>query len=220
MAARSAISKIEAILSTDLREDVHDLKKRMRFISVLQQSGQEPPELLAQVRRAIIQRKTLEFEYHARVSEAPHLVRKADPYSLVNYDRRWYVRAYDHLRQDVRHFRLERMENVRVLDSEFVPKQDIEPLAESEDERPLTVRALFKPEIARWVREERSFYTVSAEDIPEGLLVTLQVRREEDVMQWLLGWGADVRVLEPASLYERLSEEARQILNQYQFVEV
>lgn len=215
-AARSAISKIEAVLSDHLREDVHDLKKRMRFISVMAQSRQEPPELLAQIRRAIVQRKRLRFEYHARVSDEPHTVREADPYSLVNYDRRWYIRAYDHLRKDVRHFRLERMANLTVLDIVFVPEPEIEPLAASDDERPVTVRALFKPEIARWVREERSFYTVAEEEVPDGLLLTLQVRREDEVVQWLLGWGAGVRVLEPLSLCERLAEEARRILDQYE----
>jgi predicted DNA-binding transcriptional regulator YafY len=127
-AARSTISKIEVVLSHRLRDDVSDLKRRMRFISVLSLSRQEPPELLAQIRRAIVQRRTIRFEYHARVSEEPHTVREGDPYSLVNYNRRWYVRAYDHLRQDIRSFRLVRMEQVKVLERVFTPLPDADPL--------------------------------------------------------------------------------------------
>lgn len=61
-AARSTISKIEVVLSHRLRDDVSDLKRRLRFISVLSLSRQEPPELLAQIRRAIVQRRTIRFE--------------------------------------------------------------------------------------------------------------------------------------------------------------
>jgi predicted DNA-binding transcriptional regulator YafY len=143
-------------------------------------------------------------------------VREADPYSLVNYGNHWYVRGYDHLRKDIRHFRLERMEQVKVLDRSFTPMPDVKPFAASDTERPLTVRVLFNQEIARWVREERSFFTAAEEDHPEGLLVTLQVRHEDEIVQWVLSWGANACVLEPDSLRERLAEEAERIVQQYQ----
>jgi predicted DNA-binding transcriptional regulator YafY len=78
------------------------------------------------------------------------------------------------------------------------------------------VRALFEPGVARWVREAPSYFTVAEEERPEGLAVTLQVRREEDVLQWLLSWGSRVRVIEPESLRERIAAEARAILARYE----
>jgi predicted DNA-binding transcriptional regulator YafY len=74
------------------------------------------------------------------------------------------------------------------------------------------VRVCFDPAVARWVREARSFYTVAEEEGPAGLLVTLRVRRERDVLSWLLSWGARVRVLEPRSLRARLAHEAAAML--------
>ena len=74
------------------------------------------------------------------------------------------------------------------------------------------MRALFDHETARWVRESRSFFTVAEEETADGLLVTLAVRREADVLQWLLGWGSHVRVLEPESLRERIAAEAEALL--------
>ena len=52
---------------------------------------------------------------------------------------------------------------------------------------------------------------VEMEDTAEGLLVTLRVRMESEIVQWLLSWGGSVRVLEPDSLRLRLSEEGRRI---------
>ena len=53
------------------------------------------------------------------------------------------------------------------------------------------------------------------EDTPEGLLVTLKVRMESEVLQWLLSWGGNVRVLEPDSLRRRLAEEGKKIVENY-----
>ena len=53
-------------------------------------------------------------------------------------------------------------------------------------------------------------------DDPPGLLVTLKVRQEREALQWLLGWGRHVRVLEPESLRRRLAEEAAGMLRNHQ----
>jgi predicted DNA-binding transcriptional regulator YafY len=79
----------------------------------------------------------------------------------------------------------------------------------------LRIVALFRPEAAPWVRESRSYYIESMEDVSDGLLVTLRVRVEDEVFQWLFSWGAQVRVLEPESLRARLVAEAGKILENY-----
>jgi IS605 OrfB family transposase len=71
-------------------------------------------------------------------------------------------------------------------------------------------------EVKRWVQESRSFYLKSEEETPSGLLVTLRVRLESEVLQWLLSWGRHVRVLEPESLRQRLVEEAEGMLRNNQ----
>ena len=54
------------------------------------------------------------------------------------------------------------------------------------------------------------------EETPEGLLVTLRIRQENEVLQWLLSWGQHVHVLEPESLRNRLVEEAEGMLRNHQ----
>ncbi len=68
----------------------------------------------------------------------------------------------------------------------------------------------------RWVRELRSYYTTGEEETPQGLLVTLKIRQENEILQWLLSWGSHVRVLEPESLRQRLVEEAQAMLRNHQ----
>ena len=78
--------------------------------------------------------------------------------------------------------------------------------------RQTVVRVLFDSEVARWVQEARSYYVIGEEETQEGLLVTLKIRQESEILQWLLGWGQHVRVLEPESLRKRMLEEAEGML--------
>src|SRR5215216_4850566 len=68
-AAQSAGRKIEGVLPEAMREQVHSLQQSIRFI-------QEPASLqnaeanqLRQLRRAIVGRHTVRFQYHARSSQ-------------------------------------------------------------------------------------------------------------------------------------------------------
>ena len=216
-AANSAVSKIEAVLSDTLREDVRYLQRSLRFVG---ETPADHSEILQQVRRAVIQRRTVRFDYHARSGEdisGTKTNRDANPYALVNAGSRWYMIAYCHLREDVRGFRIDRISNVEVLRRAFARPVDYSIQQEGQlSPREITVRALFDMDIARWVQEDRLFYIESMVMQDDGLLVTLTVRREEDAVQWLLGWGSHVRVLEPASLRARILAEAQAILDKHE----
>jgi predicted DNA-binding transcriptional regulator YafY len=127
----------------------------------------------------------------------------------------WYLGAHCHVRGDLRNFRLDRIDRPVLLPRLFARPANFELAQVGRSERPLVVRALFDASIARWVREDRLFYIEEKQATNNGLLVTLRVRHENDVLQWLLGWGARVRVLEPASLAQRLRAEAEALLEQY-----
>jgi predicted DNA-binding transcriptional regulator YafY len=213
-AAQSARRKIEAVLPERLRSEVQRLQNAFHFITA--GPAEESPEArkLQQLRRAIIEHHTVRFVYHARHSdEQQPQMREADPLSLAYVNQNWHLSAYCHLRQAVRTFRLERMEALEVLPQTFTQPAESSPAwCRCGPVGTTTVRVLFANEVARWVREARSYYLVSEEERPDGLLVTLQVRQESEILQWLLSWGRHVRVLEPESLRTLLAREARAML--------
>ncbi len=219
-ASISAGKKIRAVLNEKLRNEVADMQKSMRFISMnpLTDGDGLKPEILAQLRRAIIQRKQVRMDYHTRQGENSGQNRRdVDPYALVHVGRAWYLVAYCHLRRDTRRFRLDRIDDLQVLTASFQRPEDFVIMRSTEEEdRNVVVRVLFSTSVARWVREDQSFYMVNMEEHSNGLLVTFQVRQESDLVQWLLGWGGQARVLEPLSLQQRLSHEAEAILRVYQ----
>src|SRR5262249_23550139 len=164
------------VLSETLREDVRYLQHSLRFVG---ETPADHAETLQQVRRAVIQRRTVRFDYHARGGEdisGTKTNRDADPYALVNARNRWYIIAYCHLRKDVRGFRIDRMDKLEVLRRAFARPANYSIQEERQlSPRELTITVLFDPEVARWVQEERLFYIESTVMQADGLLMTLKV---------------------------------------------
>ena len=214
-AADSAGRKIAGALPEHLRDEVRSLRESIRFVA----EGARPreAELLRQLRRAIVGRHAMRFGYHARSSQgggSARATREVDPYGLVYVSGAWHMTGFDHDRQDIRNFRVDRIDRIEVLERAFERPAGFR-LEQRAEPRPVVARALFDREVADWVRESLSFFAVSAEQRADGLLVTFRARHERDVVQDLLRWGRHVRVLEPDSLRARLAAEAELMLENY-----
>ncbi len=68
----------------------------------------------------------------------------------------WYLTAHCHLRQNIRHFRLDRITGLEVLSKEFVRPSDFSRKPAEVEQRTTTVRALFDPDTAPWVLPHRN----------------------------------------------------------------
>ncbi len=227
MAAESASRKIAGVLPESLQDEVEVLRDSIRFIARGALGTADEAERLQQLRRAIIKRQTVRFNYQARYGESaddPPLAREADPYALIHVGGTWQLIAYCHLRHDIRSFRLSRMDSLIVSVQYFKRMHDftmqtyMQGKQEPAQIDTIAVRVLFDDESARWVREggERHLFFVVAEaETPDGLLLTLRIRHENEIVQWLLGWGRHIRVLEPQSLRDRLALEGQAIIDNH-----
>ncbi|PZS04170.1 MAG: YafY family transcriptional regulator [Candidatus Chloroheliales bacterium] len=216
-AAQSASRKIEGVLKAQVRDEARYLRENIRFVASNSPEERGSGETLAQLRRAIIERATVRFHYYPRYREGnqPPTSREADPHALSYVGGAIYLTAYDHTRQAMRNFRLDRIDNLTLLPKRFTRRGDSRLERPRLEERNIIVRVLFDHEVARWAQEGRSFFTINEEQTPDGLLVTLAVRQESEVLGWLLNWGRHVRVLEPQSLQRMLVEEAEAIAQNY-----
>lgn len=218
-AAQAASRKIEGVLPERLRGDVRYLQESIRFFVPQTPGSAAERERLQKLRRAILDHTTVRFDYHTRYrdnDQPPHNTREADPYGLAYFASAWHLIAYCHLRHGLRNFRLERIENLELLNKTFQRPANFRVQRLGGEVRNIVVRALFDQEVARWVHEARHYSTVSAEETPDGLLLTLNIRHEGEIRQWLLSWGRHVRVLEPESLREQLLAEAEAMMRNYQ----
>ena len=77
------------------------------------------------------------------------------------------------------------------------------------------VQVLFDQNAARWAGESHHYTLIDQEETPEGVRMTLLTQPENDIVRWLLSWGGDVRVLEPAWLQTALLVHAERMLKNY-----
>lgn len=217
-AAQSAQRKIAAIMTEQQREEVNYLQTNIRFLWESTLDSAQEQDDLRQLRRAVMERKTVHLTYHKRYDSEDDdtlSVREVDPYGLHHHGGAWYLVGYCHLRQDLRYFRLSRIAQFTLLNKTFtrLTNPTFQPIP---NERHLEIKVLFDNEASSWLRETHSFYIVAEQPHPMGCLVTLRVRHESDVLAWLLGWGRHIRVLEPPSMRRRLAEEAQHLFRNHQ----
>jgi predicted DNA-binding transcriptional regulator YafY len=213
-AARTTADKIEAVLPEAVREDVARLRTGLTVVPF--HNSEAENEKLGLLRRAIFDCRPIRFHYTTKFDESGtprEAVRDVEPYRLIKAGY-WYLAGHCRMRDDARFFRLDRMAEVMLLEGKFErpSKTVLDRLREDRQERKVPVKLLFSQSVARWVREERYYSESEARETPEGLLLTLKVYQEGEILRWLLGWGGNVTVVEPESLRLRVIEEAKKIL--------
>src|SRR5688500_6032330 len=141
-AAEAASRKIAGVLAPELRDVVSDLRSSLRVI--VPETEGLPAERLRLLRRAIGQRRVVRFRYFARESDLDtSQIRTADPYALVHVTGAWYLSAFDHHRRALRIFRLDRMDQLRLLADTFIRPADFRVASPEDSGRNTVVRVLF-----------------------------------------------------------------------------
>ncbi len=152
------------------------------------------------VSQAIKKRRLLSFEYY-KENEDEFTTRLVEPYALINGREGWYVASFDPSREDVRHFRLDRIKSATVTEERFKPRPDVDPAADVDGwprtgEVPASQRARLwiSPARARWAREER---TVITELDGGAVIVELGFAGVDWLVREVLKEAGDAVVLEP-----------------------
>ncbi|MFE7743744.1 helix-turn-helix transcriptional regulator [Nocardia sp. NPDC057455] len=116
-AALRALAKLDRVLPTRLRHEVHALSGAVESFG----GGRTPvdPGVLMSLARACRDEVEAAFDYPAG-SEVRR--RRVEPYRLVASDRRWYLLAFDLDRDDWRSFRVDRMTEVSARTWRFRPR--------------------------------------------------------------------------------------------------
>jgi predicted DNA-binding transcriptional regulator YafY len=114
--AEGATAKLERVLPVPLRDRVRALEETL--ILDLPANGAPIDKTILTLCEAASRRQRVALRY--RSWEGVDTERQFDPFSLVFHGAQWYVAGYCRLRNDLRLFRLDRMEWVKTLDEFFV----------------------------------------------------------------------------------------------------
>jgi predicted DNA-binding transcriptional regulator YafY len=208
--AEEAMVKILHVLPNASREQVERLSEIIRFF-VGRRGFNLDDRRLVDLQRAIIDRRAVELTYHGLRDEET-TTRVVEPHHLTYGDGAWYLSGYCRLRQDIRAFRLNRVEKYRLLKETFTPRTIPE-----KKEAKIEVRARFQLDHVRWVRERQHYAFVGEEsatvdEIGAGIVMIYQVDELREVQSWLFGWGSAVEVLSPPEMRAMMLAEAQKVV--------
>jgi len=164
---------------------------------------------LIKIESAISRRKTIRFRYYS-IGRDDHGDREVDPYSLLYMAGNWYLVGYAHDREDLRCFRLSRIEGRITFktraEHDFPPPSEVD-LSRYRDRAPWqladpvdTAVVQLSPTIAWWV-DQMFGQQGEFEERPDGSGVfRTEYGGAREVISWVLGLGAEAEVLEPVTL--------------------
>jgi predicted DNA-binding transcriptional regulator YafY len=152
------------------------------------------------VSMAIAESKLVRLEYY-KANEDVFSTREIEPYALINGREGWYVASFDPEREDVRHFRLDRVKTAEILDQTFTPRPEVDPAADvdgwprtGEVEASRVARVWISPDRARWSREQRRV----AQELADGsVIVELPYKGTDWLVREVLAEAGDAAVVAP-----------------------
>jgi predicted DNA-binding transcriptional regulator YafY len=114
-----ALVKLEQVLPAHLRRRVSALGSALTAPAAT--GPTVDPQHLTAIAAACRDSELIRFAYRSR--DGSDSRRQAEPYSLVNLGRRWYLVAWDCDRDDWRTFRVDRLSRVSVTGARFEPRK-------------------------------------------------------------------------------------------------
>jgi predicted DNA-binding transcriptional regulator YafY len=174
------------------------------------------------VAAALLKRMRLQIKHYNRKDDR-ETVREISPQRLVHYRDNWYLDAYCHLRKDLRSFSVDAIREALIRDTQVkeIPDAELDEYLASgygifAGRKIEWAKLKFTPEAARWVSAQNWHPNQRARVEKDGSYV-LEVPYAEDreLVMEILKYGADVEVVAPGSLRERVAGELKRAAGRY-----
>jgi proteasome accessory factor B len=180
-----------------------------RFFSILQQ--------------AVTRKTQVQLKYDS-LADGGLIELTLCPYHLFYNNRAWYVVGLSSLHKEVRMFKLNRIQNIDVLDKGFVDAGQFDlcdylgnAWSMIPEGRLYSVKLRFSPKVARNVAEVQWHRSQKTSFEPDGSLrAEFVVDGLNEIYWWILGYGDQVEVLAPAALRKKIFQTAQNMQKNHQ----
>ncbi|MCE5232814.1 MAG: YafY family protein [Mizugakiibacter sp.] len=160
---------------------------------------------------AVLERRRLTFRYRARTTDA-ETQRTVSPQRLTHYRDNWYLDAWDHRREALRSFAVDRIADARALDERAEDRGAAELdeiLASSygifagKPKAWATLR--FSPRAARWVADEHWHSQQQGQWLADGHYeLRVPYSNSRELLMDVMKYGPDAEVIAPLPLREEM----------------
>lgn len=216
--AAQAATKIESALPPAIRDHVGTVAEHLSVSlgPVSAHKGLDP--LFARLTEAVSTRRVCRMVYIS-FHERGQIQTTVHPLRLCFVGRAWYLIAWSRTHGEIRTFKLGRIRKLTVTDEEFTPPPDRRdrPFGEAwamiPEGRLYDVHLHFEPKVAGNVAEVQWHASQQVEWNDDGSIeFRVRVDGLGEITWWILGYGGQVRVVEPDCLRRRIADAAAEML--------
>ncbi len=179
-------------------------------------------QVFADVLSSLLNTTRLQITYLAPAGKASE--RLIDPLKLVNYQGRWYILAWCCLRKSRRMFHLARIIKTEVTGTKA--EHTLSPgddwlsgsfgIFKGEADVRYPAKILLTGTAAGIVRRQQWHPEQEIEETVEGMILTLPVADDRELLMKILQFGSQARVLSPPELLSKISQEISLMNGHYQ----
>ena len=172
---------------------------------------------------ALLKRKRLSINHYSRGKDLK-TEREVSPQRMIFYHGNWYLDAWCHLRNELRSFSVDTIERAVILETKAkeVSQKALDDVLTAgygifAGKKVQWATMVFAPKISRWVSSERWHKDQKGKTLNDGSY-ELKVPYSDDteLLMDIMRYGANVKVLSPASLVKGVTNEVVRMQELYQ----
>lgn len=223
-AFEAGLIKLLAALPLRHHRDAEYIRQRIYIDATgWRHSSAEDISFLATLQEAIWQERKLHLTYQR--GDTTTVKRLIDPLGLVAKGSVWYLAAA--VEGELRTYRVSRIQEARITDQPCLRPQafDLASYWEQSSAQfkanlpryPVTIRVV--PAILPRLRSVWRYAQIEAESPPDAdgwLTLSVQFETEEEACEYILSLGAQIEILEPLSLRQKIVDLAKKIVAFYE----
>jgi predicted DNA-binding transcriptional regulator YafY len=217
-AVTAVIAKLDNVLPDDLRQEVARARQSLVVEGLARRDYRPWEPTIHALRQCIGNRRCARLVYRGR-SRQEATERVVAPYALTFQWGLWYLIGYCRLREDMRTFRVDRIQEITPLKDQFTIPRGFsvrEYLVRTMRFEPkYRVAVHLETDVARQVHERHGHWMEIADHADGSITARFETATLDWASAWVLGHGSAARVLDPPELIERVQEAARGALQQY-----
>jgi predicted DNA-binding transcriptional regulator YafY len=202
-AAHTVHAKLQRVLPQSIREQIQTLEKSLQMDAApwVVNTNVTTLKTLLQAAR---QNRVVQFLYSSKTTDSA--LRPVQISQVLYWNGRWYAFGWCELREDTRVFRLDRIENLELLETTFTPRAAIDAIAylqqtmlETPNAHQISVWLEYPPEV---LRGRISTWGTQIQAENGGTRLRCERDNLEAFAAMLLGLGCMVRIEKPQALLE------------------
>ena len=216
--AHSAMAKLDNVLPEEQIQEINWARRSLAASGMHRSDLEKLAPILQRIRLAIREQYRLEIQYQS--SHSPHPTeRLVNPYALIYRWGWWYLVGFCQLRQEIRSFRIDRIQQLELTDHSFsIPEDfDIQKYLAKDWQSPpqIEARMRFFPEMSHIARYNQSYWD-SIQDLPDG---SVEVTFLAPTLEWaasnVLAYGPAVKIESPHELRDLVANWSQEISQHY-----